>query len=179
MIITVLTIKIRTYHKMYLLVIAVILLLLYLLLGGFSNIESKRVVGFVKNVRWYVFSALCLLLGLWFTFSGKTYLSWVMFVGLLPALKRLLLGVLYFWGANKVRKLITGATSTSPPPVPMNLTRAEQLLKVSADMPESKIIDAYLARKKDCAKNYQDDPELKAQKIRELEVARDYLLRKK
>ncbi len=179
---------------MYLLIIAIVLLLLYLLLGGFSNIDSKRIAGFIKSIRWYLFSFLCFLLGLWLLFSGKPYLSWVAFAGLLPMLKRLLFGALYFWGIKKVRDTLNnmgnnmgggnsrgnraggGGSNLRALRGTMPLPRAEQLLGVTQDESEDEIITAYLKCKKQVAKQYKDEPDIKAQKIHELEAARDRLL---
>ena len=147
---------------MYLLIIAIVLLLLYLLLGGFSNIDSKRISGFIKSIRWYLFSFLCFLFGLWLLFSGKPYLSWVAFAGLLPMLKRLLLGALYFWGIKKIRDSINNTMGGGNPRGnragggsnlralrgTMTLPRAEQLLGVTQDDTEDAIITAYLKCKK-------------------------------
>ncbi|MCH9852742.1 MAG: hypothetical protein K0U45_04485 [Alphaproteobacteria bacterium] len=169
---------------MYLLIIAVVLLLLYLLLGGFSNIDSKRISAFIKSIRWYLFSFLCLLLGLWLLFTGKAYLSWVALAGLLPLLKRLLLGAFYFWGIKKVRDTINNNMGGGGNPNAklralrsnMTIPRAEQLLGVTQAETEDEIITAYLKCKKQIAKQYKDEPDIKAQKIQELEAARDRLL---
>ncbi len=174
---------------MYLLIIAVVLLLLYLLLGGFSNIDSKRIASFIRGIRWYLFSFLCLLLGLWLLFTGKAYLSWVALAGLLPLLKRLLLGAFYFWGIKKVRDSINnnmggggansrGKSGSNLRALRSNMTipLAEKLLGVTQTDSEDEIITAYLKCKKQIAKQYKDEPDIKAQKIQELEAARDRLL---
>ncbi len=169
---------------MYLIVIALTLLLAWLLLSGFAKADTGKIALFFKNIRWYLFSALCVLLGLWFVLSGKTYLSWVALIGLLPTLKRILLGALYVWGANKFRKLVSGTLADGGlgggfKQPPLSVSKAQTLLKVSAEAEETEIINAYIARKKDIAKKYKDEPEKRAEQLHILERARDCLLAQK
>ncbi len=164
---------------MYLIIIAIILLLGWLLLDGFVKSNPHIIANFLKKIKNYMLSALLLLLGIWLLFSGKAYLSWVGLFAFLPLLKRLALSAFYILGANFLRKKLSpmGARpNIRTTQYRITLQQAEKLLSISRDADESQIIEAYLAAKKKLSEIQKTEPDIYAEKTAQLTAARDKIL---